>query len=222
VKKWILLVGLLALTAPMFGAIVIDFGDGGVTTGTITNNAATIDGVGISVEIMKVSINGPFTSYHTTGTCDGGAGNLDGSACLDFSFNKATGIGNIHIVGGVIGLPNPPNTIPNGTTLLSGTGDSFTFSIVGDQITVRANGPDTKDSNLLAALGLSAFAGLNKWNIIDGFSIGARQVAGGNVFNAFSTDIPNSPVPEPASILLLGTVLFGVTHSIRRRMVSKG
>ena len=75
---------------------------------------------------------------------------------------------------------------------------------------------------MLAALGLGAFAGLNKWNIIDGFSIGARQVAGGNVFAAFSTDIPNSPVPEPASILLLGTVLFGVTHSIRRRMVSKG
>ena len=119
-KKWILLVGLLALTAPMFGAIVIDFGDGGFTSGTITNNAATIVGVGISVEAMKVSINGPFTTYYTTGACDVDAGNPNGSACLDFSFNKATGIGNIHIIGGVIGLPNAPNTIPNGTALLSG------------------------------------------------------------------------------------------------------
>jgi len=221
VKKWILLVGLLAFTAPMFGAIVIDFGDGGFTSGTITNNAATIVGVGIAVEAMKVSVNGPFTTYFTTGACAVGATNPNGSACLDFSFNKATGIGNINIIGGVIGLPNAPNTIPNGTALLTGTNDSFTFSLSGDNITVRANGPDTKDANLLAALGLGAFAGLNKWNIIDGFSIGARQVAGGNVYAAFSTDIPNSPVPEPASILLLGTVLFGVTHSIRRRMVSK-
>ena len=213
----VMTLGLLALSAPMFGAYVIDFGAGLGNGGTIVTNensacSGTGTGVGftnvcgfnISVGLMNVSNGGPITGYITSGTCTVTGGGAD-VACL--SFNEAADT--VTVTGSVPSLSGDPSG-----NLLSGTGDTITVTPeAGGTIQVGLNGPDTKLPALLTALGFPSNPG---WTMSAGIVDGNPVTGTAGLYNAFSQDIPDSFVPEPTSVLLLGTILFGVTGLIRR------
>jgi hypothetical protein len=183
---------LVTLTVvPSFAAVVIDFSDGGVSGGTITLNGANATGSNIAIGQLKFTNGANQTVYTVTG----GA----------LNFNTATGA--ISVVGAV------PTLGVSSTTLLSGTfsSSSLTFP-VSNILSVSGTGADRKDPALLTALGLPTTTQFAFF----GFSIGAFVTTANN-YAAFSTDISNTAVPEPTSIILLGSVVFGITCLLRRR-----
>ena len=126
------------------------------------------------------------------------------------------------VQGGALNFNTSTNTISvTGTisglsltsqTLLTGSFNSFGALFVGSTASFYGDGPDTKSAALLRALGVPtttpfAFFGFStafNWNGTSG--------------TAISTDITNSEVPEPGSMLLLGTGLLGLGTVVRRRL----
>jgi hypothetical protein len=181
---------------------VIDFGTGSAGQGgTVTQNGSNAIGLNIPVGLLSVTIGNSMTTYNTSGAANG----VSASNVAALSFNTAANT--ITIVGGI-----PTLGIANGTTLLTGTFSSVSVTNQGGVLlSVSGSGPDTKSQALLQALGVP----LNTQFQFFGFSI--SSILNGNTYNAFSTDIANTAVPEPTSMLLLGSVLVSVCTVLRRR-----
>lgn len=193
---------LWAVATPARASVLIDFATGlGGAGGTITQSGSNVSGSGILVDNM-------FVNGAPTGD---GNNNIDGTAAsIGFGgtsgvldFNTSTGA--FSIVGSI------PSLGVALQTLLSGTITNFQFS-TGSSFTFNASGFDTKSPLLLAALGIPT----NTPFAFTGFTIGGIANTDGT-FKATSTDISNTSVPEPASLLLLGTGLMFA----RRRILGK-
>jgi hypothetical protein len=216
------LLGLAALAAPVFGAVTIDFAGGGAG-GTITCTNGGVVGACVSTStVTGANILIGTMSVLGDGTHDGNYAITGGSLKYSFTGNPDTSIITNLEVDGTIGACTPisgdgTNCAPlnnsvTGAALLTGTsGDTFTWVFTTSGIAISANGPDTKNSTLLTALGLSGSLPF----VMTGSSGGATGTIG--VYNANTTDISNASTPEPTSILLLGTIVFGVATVIRRR-----
>jgi hypothetical protein len=220
-KRAVLYAGILALVlmvGPASAALVIDFEQGSVVGGTITYNTAltTAVGVNIPVDTLKVT-NGATTTFYDlfgAGASSATDTNLNGSALVNFN----TSTGAFTIVGGVCttasstGCPGA-NTLVASMTLVNGTGSSATV-LAMDNAHLTLIEPDTKATLLLSALGIPIGT---QWQLNTAQFNNLQATGTANVFTVGSVDIANVAVPEPASILLLGTLLVGVTQLVRRR-----
>jgi hypothetical protein len=218
---WVILltavVGLGLPSAPAWADPQLDFGVVAPTPGTISYLGGANPLVGTNIEVDNVAgIGGTPANNNVVLAVTGGlmnftTGNLTGSTATTWSFGGGP-LTTITITGGI-----PALLIPDGTTLLSGTFGVATVTDLGGSFKIAGSSfADTKNETLASYYGMGGFPGWNgHFNI--SFETNATAPSAFTSVELFSGDVVNTPVPEPATMLLLGSGLIGLAGFARKK-----
>lgn len=186
--------------------VVIDFGTGFGGAGGTVNIGADVTGSGIFIDTVTITgapVNNGVFDVEGAGICGDAVG---GCGLLSFDKNLNT----ITLVGSIpaLGILAPVN-------LLTGDLSGGVNVLINNGVTgsITASGADTKARELLLAIGVDPLTGFAFF----GFVTAVNGTGQGSPYTAISTDITNTSVPEPGSLVLIGFGLAAVAAIQRRR-----